>query len=131
MKKRSLKNDFDEIDNTDFPAVSIDWEYVVAFVPLVLFAACIFISNLFTVIDSGEVGAVSNLRKVSLIGPGPQVISPISTVTKFSRKTQLLDHETFVPTKEGLTAELDTSVLYKIKSNSVKDIYVNIGKEFS
>ena len=126
-----MKSDFDVIDNTDFPAVSIDWEYVVHFVPLVLFAACIFISSLFTVIDSGEVGAVSNLKKVSLIGPGPQVISPISLVMKYSTKTQLLDQENFVPTKEGLAVELDTSVLYKIKSNSVKDIYVNNGKEFS
>merc|ERR1712224_482601 len=45
-------------------------------------------------------------------------------------KTNLLNQENFVPTKEGLTVELDTSVLYRINPDSAKDIFVRIGKDY-
>jgi len=107
----------------DFAA---SWGFVLAGLGL----ATVIALNPFTVIGPGEVGVVTTLGQVSQIDPGFHVVNPISSIQSFSTKTNLLDQENFVPTKEGLTVELDTSVLYKIDPSSAKDIFVKIGTDF-
>merc|ERR1712230_167412 len=55
----------------------------------------------------------------------------ISRVQLFSTKTQLSEEENFVPTKEGLTVELDTALLYRIDSASAPQLLQSVGERFA
>jgi prohibitin 1 len=61
---------------------------------------------------------------------GLHFIFPLSSLTFFSTKTILLNQENHVPTKEGLTVELDVAVLYKIDKKHVRDIYLSLGEKY-
>merc|ERR1712167_411675 len=49
----------------------------------------------------------------------------------FSTKTQLSEEQNFVPTKEGLTVELDTALLYRIDSASAPQLLQSVGERFA
>lgn len=86
----------------------------------------------FQVIDTGEVGIVSQLGSLSTLDPGPHLVLPIiSSVSKLSTKTQLLDQSNFVPTKEGLTVELDTAILYRLNPKSAQTLFGSVGRDFA
>merc|ERR1719487_2784770 len=80
----------------------------------------------FVVVPPGEVGVVTTLGKMNPdpLGPGLALRNPISRVQLFSTKTQLSEEENFVPTKEGLTVELDTALLYRIDSASAPQLSI-------
>merc|ERR1711939_630027 len=65
------------------------------------------------------------------LGPGLALRNPISRVQLFSTKTQLSEEENFVPTKEGLTVELDTALLYRIDSASAPQLLQSVGERFA
>merc|ERR1711939_36809 len=65
------------------------------------------------------------------LGPGLALRNPISRVQLFSTKTQLSEEENFVPTKEGLTVELDTAPLYRIDSASAPQLLQSVGERFA
>merc|ERR1712139_419077 len=81
----------------------------------------------------GEVGVVTILGKMNPdpLGPGLALRNPISRVQLFSTKTQLSEEENFVPTKEGLTVELDTALLYRIDSASAPQLLQSVGERFA
>ena len=87
----------------------------------------------FVVVPPGEVGVVTTLGKMNPdpLGPGLALRNPISRVQLFSTKTQLSEEENFVPTKEGLTVELDTALLYRIDSASVPQLLQSVGERFA
>lgn len=87
----------------------------------------------FVVVPPGEVGVVTTLGKMNQdpLGPGLALRNPISRVQLFSTKTQLSEEENFVPTKEGLTVELDTALLYRIDSASVPQLLQSVGERFA
>jgi prohibitin 1 len=69
---------------------------------------------------------------VSKLDPGPHLIPPlISSVQRLSTKTQLLEQSNFVPTKEGLTVELDTAILYKLDPSRAQDLFSTVGASFA
>jgi regulator of protease activity HflC (stomatin/prohibitin superfamily) len=94
-----------------------------------IFLGVVILSSV-AVINPGEVGVVSGLGMISQIEPGVHLVNPLQTITTFSTKTSLLDQENFVPTKEGLTVELDTSVLYRINPKSAREIFETIGPKY-
>ena len=49
---------------------------------------------------------------------------------RFSVKTVLAEEENFVPTKEGLTVELDTALLYRLDPAGVPDLYLSVGDRY-
>lgn len=112
-----------------FPAFEIGKISFFPYTPVLLLSLTVLLKSI-AIINPGEVGVVSNLGKISQVDPGIHLVSPLSRVIPFTTKTQLLDLENVVPTKEGLTVELDTSVLYRITPNSAKDIYATIGSEY-
>merc|ERR1712167_177152 len=63
--------------------------------------------------------------------PGLALRNPISSVQLFSTKTQLSEEQNFVPTKEGLTVELDTALLYRIDSASAPQLLQSVGERFA
>merc|ERR1711939_371273 len=63
--------------------------------------------------------------------PGLALRNPISRVQLFSTKTWVSEEENFVPTKEGLTVELDTALLYRIDSASAPQLLQSVGERFA
>ena len=61
---------------------------------------------------------------------GVAIVNPFSKMIQFSLKTQLLDQINHVPTKEGLTVELDVAVLYHIDPHEARNMYLKLGPEF-
>ena len=87
----------------------------------------------FVVVPPGEVGVVTTLGKMNPdpLEPGLALRNPISRVQLFSTKTQLSEEQNFVPTKEGLTVELDTALLYRIDSASAPQLLQSVGERFA
>merc|ERR1711957_533503 len=61
---------------------------------------------------------------------GIHLTNPLSKLHDFSLKTQLLEATYTVPTMEGLTVELDAALLFHVDKSAVKDIFVNLGKDY-
>ena len=78
------------------------------------------------------VGVASTFGYVSdaVLQPGVHVLNPFSSVTAFSSKTQLFEQANHVPTKEGLTVELDVAVLYHVDIDMVRSIFLMIGENY-
>eukprot|EP00545_Synedropsis_sp_CCMP1620_P006120 CAMPEP_0119022858 /NCGR_PEP_ID=MMETSP1176-20130426/28861_1 /TAXON_ID=265551 /ORGANISM="Synedropsis recta cf, Strain CCMP1620" /LENGTH=250 /DNA_ID=CAMNT_0006977805 /DNA_START=69 /DNA_END=821 /DNA_ORIENTATION=- len=86
----------------------------------------------FVVVPPGEVAVVVTLGHITTLDPGPHFRAPlISYVDRLSTKTQLLSQDNAIPTKEGLTVELQTAVLYRIDSTKAGELYRTIGVNYS
>lgn len=78
--------------------------FVVFFVLLIAFSSSV-------VIPPGEIGIVVTLGKIKTLPPGLHFRSIlISSVETLSGKTQLLEQENVIPTKEGLSVKLETAM---------------------
>jgi prohibitin 1 len=83
------------------------------------------------VVDAGEIGIASTFGSLERYDPGFHLRNPLLTsVDRLSTKTELLEQSNFVPTKEGLTVELDTSVLVRLDPDRAVELYRSVGPEF-
>ena len=57
-------------------------------------------------------------------------MSPLADVRSYSTKTILAEESTTVPTKEGLSVELDTALLYRLDPRKVQELIVSTGSDF-
>jgi regulator of protease activity HflC (stomatin/prohibitin superfamily) len=71
-------------------------------------------------------GAVADYTLIS----GLHFVNPMANVISFNLKTQLLYSENIVPTQEGLSVELDVSLLYHLKEESVRGLFVSLGVDY-
>jgi len=86
----------------------------------------------FTTVSPGEVGIVNTRGNLRALNPGRHRVKPfVSDVDHMSTKTQLLEQEHVIPTKEGLAVQLETAVQYHLDSDKAKDVYMEVGKEYS
>lgn len=98
-------------------------------IPLLL--AGLLATTSFQVVDTGEIGILNQFGSLSQLDPGLHIVPPIvSKVTFLSTKTTLLEQSNFVPTKEGLTVELDTAVLFRLSPDDGLALYGSVGKEY-
>jgi regulator of protease activity HflC (stomatin/prohibitin superfamily) len=99
------------------------------------FIVAIFIALLqcFTVIPAGHTGVIDFLGYVSdnTLKPGVNIVNPMANVEKMSIKTQELKELMNVPSKEGLSVELEISLLFKLNSEKANDIYKTVGPNYS
>jgi len=65
-----------------------------------------------------------------IYAPGLHLTNPFARIVTFSTKTTLLEQANHVPTKEGLTVDLDVAVLFHIVPERARDIYLSMGEEF-
>ena len=94
-------------------------------------AAVLLLFSSVQIVDTGEIAIVSKLGTLSQLNPGLHVVNPlISRVDYLSTKTTLLEQSNFVPTKEGLTVELDTAILYRLAPDSATSLYGSVGKGY-
>ena len=99
------------------------------------FLFCVAVATAFMsckVIDPASVAVVVTMGSLSQdsLGPGLHFVSPFAQVTSFTLKTQLLEQANHVPTKEGLTVELDVACLFHITPDKVRDVYLTLGDKY-
>lgn len=89
--------------------------------------------QLFTVVPAGTVGVVDFLGMVSdnTLKAGVNLVNPAANIVKFSIKTQELKENMNVPSKEGLSVELEISLLFKLDPENANQIYKTVGPNYS
>jgi len=75
---------------------------------------------------AGVVTTFGSVRDTTL-NPGLHLTNPFAKVVEFSLKTSLFEMTNHVPTKEGLTVDLDVAVLYHAQPMYVRDIFLSLG----
>lgn len=91
------------------------------------------ISEFITVIPAGNVGVVDTFGDVSetTLKPGINFVNPLADVINFSIKTQEIKEVAEVPSREGLTVQLELSVLYHLDPNNADDVYKGVGEQYA
>ena len=94
--------------------------------------AFLIFSSATTVVPPGEVGIVTSLGTMSPdpLEAGFHLKSPLAGVRTISVKTILTEESTTVPTKEGLSIELDTALLYRLEPQKVQNLILSVGTDF-
>ena len=99
----------------------------------IVVALVIAISQCWTVIPAGHTGVVDFLGNVSdvTLKPGVNLVNPMANVEKMSIKTQEIKELMSVPSKEGLSVDLEISLLFKLNSEKANDIYKTVGPNYT
>jgi len=99
----------------------------------IVVALLVAFSQLVTVIPAGHTGVIDFLGMVSdnTLKPGINLVNPMAKVEKMSIKTQELKELMSVPSKEGLSVDLEISLLFKLNSEKANDIYKTVGPNYS
>ena len=92
-------------------------------------ALLIAVTQCWTVIPAGHVGVVDFLGIVSdfTLKPGVNFVNPMAKVEKFDGRKQEMKEEMSVPSKEGLSVDLEISLIYKLNEDRVNVIYKSVG----
>lgn len=95
-------------------------------------AGLIALSNCFTVIPAGHVGVIDFFGTVSdnTLKAGINFVNPLARIVKMSIKTQELKEVMDVPSKEGLTVQLEVSILYHLNPEKAAGVYKTVGEEY-
>lgn len=103
----------------------------VGWVGVIMFALTLGL-NSFVVIPAGSVGIVDIFGNVSpvTLKSGINTVTPWAHVEKMSIKTQELKETMDVPSKEGLTVQLEISVLFHLDPNKAQDVYKTVGPNY-
>jgi regulator of protease activity HflC (stomatin/prohibitin superfamily) len=101
---------------------------------LIGFAAALLIAvmQLWTIIPAGHVGVIDFFGNVSdnTLKPGVNFVNPMANVVKFDARTQELKELMNVPSKEGLSIELEISLLYSLSFENANKIYKTVGEDY-
>ena len=87
----------------------------------------------FRTIPAGHVGVKDFFGSVSndTLPPGIRVVFPLTSVVKMSVQTQEMKEVAEVPSKEGLTLSLETSLLFQLDPAKAADIYRTVGADYA
>ncbi len=90
------------------------------------------ISRVFTVVPAGNVGVVDLFGNVSdvTLKSGINVVNPLARVIVFSVKTQEIKEAMEVPSKEGLSVQLEVSALFHLNPEQAAEVYKTIGENY-
>jgi regulator of protease activity HflC (stomatin/prohibitin superfamily) len=90
-------------------------------------------SQAVTVVPAGSVAVVDVFGNVSstTLKPGINIVNPFADVVHFSVKTQEIKEAAEVPSKEGLTVQLELSVLYHLNPDEADDVYRTLGEDYA
>jgi prohibitin 1 len=89
-----------------------------------------FVWPISCVVDVGQIGIANTLGSIERYDPGLHYRNPIMKIEYLNTKTELLEQSNYVPTKEGLTVELDTAVLLRVNPKDVISLYGSVGPKF-
>jgi regulator of protease activity HflC (stomatin/prohibitin superfamily) len=96
-------------------------------------ALVIALSQSWTIIPAGHTGVIDFLGNVSdeTLKPGVNLVNPMAQIEKMSIKTQELKELMSVPSKEGLSVDLEISLLFKLDSDMANQIYKTVGPNYA
>jgi len=97
-----------------------------------LVAWLLALTQCFTVVPAGHVGVVDFFGMVSdnTLKAGINFVNPLARVIKFSVKTQEIKEVMDVPSKEGLTVQLEVSALFHLNPDKAATVYKTIGENY-
>jgi prohibitin 1 len=103
-----------------------------AIIALVIFVLVV-IGGPITVVPAGHVGVKDLFGKVSpnSLPPGVHLILPFTRVHKMSIRTMELKETAEVPSKEGLTMDLEGSVLFRLDPAKASEMYRTVGVNYA
>ncbi|MEW6685330.1 MAG: prohibitin family protein [Candidatus Edwardsbacteria bacterium] len=103
----------------------------IAMVVTIVFVV-IAITQILTVIPAGHVGVVDFFGTVSkaTLKAGINFRNPLARIIKFSVKTQEIKETMDVPSKEGLTVQLEISAIFHLDSEKAAEVYKTIGRDY-
>jgi regulator of protease activity HflC (stomatin/prohibitin superfamily) len=86
----------------------------------------------FTTVQAGHVGVVTTFGRVhpEHLVEGAHVLAPWNSVHQMSLRTEEVKEVMDVPTKEGVTVQLEASLLYSLNPEKAADVYQKIGLEY-
>lgn len=95
-------------------------------------AVAILLLQFFTMIPAGHVGVVDFFGNVSdqTLYPGVNFVNPMANVVKFDARTQEIKEAMSVPSKEGLSVELEISLLFSLSFENANRIYKSVGENY-
>ena len=88
--------------------------------------------QIWTVVPAGHVGVVDFFGNVSdnTLLPGVNFVNPLAKVVKFDARTQEMKETMEVPSKEGLSIQLEISLLYSLNKENANKIYKSVGEDY-
>jgi regulator of protease activity HflC (stomatin/prohibitin superfamily) len=95
-------------------------------------AILIAVLQCWTIIPAGHVGVIDFFGNVSdkTLYPGVNFVNPMANVVKFDARTQELKETMTVPSKEGLSIDLELSLLFSLSFENANKIYKTVGEEY-
>jgi len=91
-----------------------------------------FIAASTIIVPAGNVGVMTLFGAVdsTTVGEGLHVINPLKEIRTFSVRTQEAFEAADVPSKEGLSINLEISLLFRLTSSSAASVYQGIGENY-
>ena len=99
---------------------------------LTILFGIILLFRFVTVVPAGHVGVQDFFGTVSknTLKAGINFRNPLARIIKFSIKTQELTEDMTVPSKEGLTIQLDATVLFHLDPEKAAEVYKTVGVDY-
>jgi len=95
--------------------------------------AILAVTSVLTTVSAGNVGIVDvfgNVRPTTLKS-GLQFVNPMANVIEMSTRTQEIKETMDVPSKEGMTVNIEVSVLYHLDPDKASDLYRTVGPNYA
>jgi len=88
--------------------------------------------QLIRVVPAGHVGVVDlfGVVRPTPLQSGLRLVNPLARVVMMSIKTNEIKETMEVPSKEGLTMELEVSVLFHLNPEKAPDVYRTVGENY-
>ncbi len=99
---------------------------------VMMLAVVVLMLECFTIIPAGHVGVVDIFGNVqeSTLKSGINFVNPLARIIKMSIQTQEIKETMDVPSKEGLTTQIEVSVLYHLNPERASDVYKSVGESY-
>jgi regulator of protease activity HflC (stomatin/prohibitin superfamily) len=103
-----------------------------ALIIAIVIVVVVLLGNPVRVIPAGHVGVKDFFGNVSssVLMPGVRVVFPFTRVVSMTIKTQEIKETAEVPSKEGLTMDLEGSLLFRLDPAKAADIYRTVGPNY-
>lgn len=95
---------------------------------VMVFFLLLALIEFFTVIPAGHVGVIDFFGTVSdnTLKAGINMVNPMANVVKMSVQTQEIKETMDVPSKEGLTVQVEMSALFHLNPDKAADVYKTV-----
>lgn len=98
----------------------------------ILLSLFLIIFSFVRIVPAGTVGVFDLFGRVSDIErkPGLNIVNPFAKLLIMNVKTEEESEIMNVPSKEGLSIDLDVTILYRISPDKAGDIYKTVGEQY-